>query len=95
MPPLNHTTELVKTGYIYVVDIQECNSTLGGDKPYDRDTHYVDSLEAAFTAALDAFEDHPHIRQFNAGFVMLYESHDDGEEYDRAVIRDHPTYDER
>jgi len=92
MPPLNRKCDVEKTGYIFVVDFQECNSSLGGDSAYTNDTAFVETLEAAFEAAMTAFDGDPHFTRTATGMKYLYEPHDDGEEHVRVCIRERPIY---
>lgn len=94
MPPLNRRCDVVKSGYIYVVDFQECNTSLNGDSAYTNDTAFVESLPAAIEAAMTAFDSPPLVRRMRTGMLYFYEPHEGDEKYIRTCIRKRPVYSE-
>jgi hypothetical protein len=94
MPPLNHKTDLQRSGVVYQVGYQECNTAPGGDKAYTQDTWFVETLSAAIKAAMHVFDDDPLFNRSGTGMIVMSEPHEDDEPYERVVIRERRVYKE-
>lgn len=92
MPPLNHRCDVERTGTVFSVDVQECNTNAGGDSPHTRDTHFVESYEAAVVVALCEIDGDPKVTRMSTGMTYFYEPHDDEEAHTRACIRERRVF---
>lgn len=93
MPPLNRKCDVERSGTIYSVAFQECNTSLGGDGAYTNDTAFVESLPAAIEAAMTAFDGDPQFSRTGTGMIYFYEPHEGDEKYIRVCIRERRVYD--
>jgi|APHM01.1.fsa_nt_gi hypothetical protein len=94
MPPLNHRTDLVRDGYVYIVEVAECNDDRYSDGTHTRDTHMCSNLPAALQAAEYEHDDPPLLHRTGTGMVILDEPHDEGERHLRTSIRKKVVYGE-
>lgn len=93
MPPLNHKTDVERSGKIFVV-----TQTTRNDERYPNDRHeeaewLCRNLDAAITAALHVFgDDDPKVYRSRTGLMLFYEPHDDDERYTRVSVRSQAAF---
>jgi hypothetical protein len=93
MPPLNHRSDLERSGTVYQVKVQERDPE--SESHHTRDTHFTETLSAALTAASAVVPGDTHgYRRMSLGTIFIWEQHDDGEPHTRAAIRERRVYDE-
>lgn len=91
MPPLNHRTDLTRSGTVYQVEIQERDPE--EESHYTRETHFVETLSAALEVASVEVPGGTHgYRRMNHGLVFIWKEHEEGEEHTRASIRERRVY---
>lgn len=91
MPPLNHRTDLTRSGTVYQVEIQERDPE--EESHYTRETHFVETLSAALEAAAEDVPGDTHgFRRMNIGLVFIWEEHEEGEEFTRASIHERRVF---
>jgi len=93
MPPLNHRSNLQRSGTVFQVKVQSRDPD--GESHRTRETHFTETLSAALEAArTDVPGDTHGYRRMATGMIFIWEHHDDGEPHVRASIRERRVYDE-
>lgn len=93
MPPLNHRmSEVERSGSVYTVRVTEQNTGPNGESTFEKDTHFVESFEAAVRVAINEVVGGVRVKDAKNSMLYFYQSHDDGEKYLQAVVRERRTF---
>lgn len=93
MPPITQRANVERTGEtIFIVQLAIWKPEQERAVKKAGETHYATTLDTAFTIAFGTLDinGHPKVMRSPGVDLMVFEPHEDGEEYQRVTIKERP-----